>query len=142
MQDKLTNNYYTELLNFSQFELDFEENADFPPFPDQFYWEEEVPEGEPDGSFMLHADMALAFDMEGYFDAKNGNVTCTLLPQQGKTTCPSSPLLPHVQEYASNNLKWVQDFREAYLKMVTTGCEAGTCTPIPHFMDLWLSLVV
>jgi hypothetical protein len=128
--DVLNNGYYNELIDISQFGLDFEENTAFPPFPNQFYWEEEVPEGAPDGTFMLHADMALAFDMEGFLDSETGNVACTLVQTEGRPVCPVSPLLPQAVEYANDNDQWVADFKAAYLKMVSTGCGDGACDPV------------
>jgi catalase (peroxidase I) len=136
---KLNNNYYKELLDFAQFELEFENNAEFFPFPNQFYWEEEIDEGAADGTFMLHADMALAFDMKGFLDSKNGNVTCAIVPRRGKITCPTSVLRPQSQEYANDNKKWITDFRSAYLKLVTAGCGAGKCAKVPWRVDFWLA---
>jgi hypothetical protein len=124
--DLLTNSYYKELLKFDQFSLTLEENAQFPPFPDQWYWEEEETPGVS-GVFMLQADMALAFDMEGYLNPANGNVNCTIVPLEGQTLCPMSPLRARAEFYRDNNLLWVQAFEAAFIKMINTGCGNGVC---------------
>jgi hypothetical protein len=122
-------------LDYSQFVLEYEDNTNFAPFPNQYYWEQEVAEDGPAGTFMLHADMAIAFDMEGYVDPDNGQVNCTMVPNSssgsdngtGLDPCPVSPLLAYAQAYADDNDQWMLDFRQAYLKMVGTGCRDGAC---------------
>lgn len=125
----LDNHYYSKLLDYSQFVLEYEDNTNFAPFPNQYYWEQEVAEGGPAGTFMLHADMAIAFDMEGYVDPDNGQVNCTMVSssKNGQDPCPVSPLLSYAQAYAEDNDQWMLDFRNAYLKMVGIGCRDGAC---------------
>jgi hypothetical protein len=127
--DLLDNDYYKQLLNFKQYTLIMEDNKHFPPFPDQFYWEEEVVPGVS-GVFMLQADMALAFDMEGYLNPANGDVNCTLVPTDGQTVCPASPLRARAELYRDNNLLWVEAFEAAFIKMINTGCGNSVCSAV------------
>lgn len=131
-QDQLNNNYYTELLDNGQvsanFELEFQDNTEFPPFPNQFFWQE----NDRGNTFMFNADMALAVDMAGFLDPVTGNVNCTLRPvTTGKPTCPASSLLGIAQEYAQGNAVWVRDYRDAFVKMINTGCGNGICITVP-----------
>lgn len=123
--DRLENEYYKELLSFDQLNLHFDDNTAFPPFPNQFYWVD----GQS-GIFMLHADMALAFDMQGYLNPTNGAVNCTLVPVAGQKQCPPSPLRGRAKLYAHQNARWVKDFEAVLVKMVNTGCGNGVCKPI------------
>jgi hypothetical protein len=129
----LDNNYYQQLLNFDQWTLIFEENPAPSPFPNQFYWEEEI--AEDSGIFMLHADMALAFDMVNHLEPSNGAVNCTLVPTAGQDVCPASPLRAQAELYRIDNDLWLQAFKAAFLKMVNTGCGNGVCkavgVPVP-----------
>jgi hypothetical protein len=126
----LDNNYYHQLLNFAQWTLIFEDNPDNSPFPDQFYWEEEI--AEDSGIFMLHADMALAFDMVNHLEPSNGAVNCTLFPTTGQEECPPSRLRARAELYRDNNLLWVQSFKTAFLKIVNNGCDGvSVCTVVP-----------
>jgi hypothetical protein len=105
-----------------------EDNARFPPFPNQFFWKED---GDSDsGIFMLQADMALAFDMEGFLDPSNGNVTCRLVQTKGFAVCPTSSLRSRAEFYRKNNDAWIRDFEVAYLKIVNRGCGNGVCQPM------------
>jgi hypothetical protein len=117
----LTSAYYDEILKFDKFEL-VQQRAN-----QQYMWQEK---GRADKIFMLQADMALAFDMEGYLNPANGNVACTLVKRPGQTLCPTSPLRARVQLYRNNNLRWVRDFEAAFLKMVNTGCGNGACVAV------------
>jgi hypothetical protein len=82
------------------------------------------------GVFMLQADMALAFDMEGYLNPSNGDVNCTLVQRENQTMCPASPLLARAELYRDNNLLWVQSFEAAFVKMINTGCGNGVCKAV------------
>jgi hypothetical protein len=124
----LDNDYYKQLLTFKQWTLIFESNSEFPPFPDQFYWEEET-KGDS-GIFMLHADMSLAFDMEGHLDPFNGNVTCRLVKTKGFAVCPTSQLRSQAELYRKDNELWIRSFEAAFLKMVSSGCSNGACQSI------------
>jgi Peroxidase len=123
--DLLTNDYYKQLLTTKQWTLILEDNAPSSPFPDQFYWEEEI--GGDSGIFMLHADMSLAFDMEGHMNPVNGNVTCRLEKTKGFAVCPTSALRSQAELYRKSNDLWVRDFEAAFVKMVNTGCGNGVC---------------
>lgn len=129
-RDQLNNNYYTQLLRNGRvsddFALELQNNANNPPFPNQFLWREV---GRRGGTFMFNADMALAVDMQGYANPVNGAVTCSLTAGS-PTACPDSRLLPTAVQYASNNGLWVRDFRDALVKMVETGCGNGICDTI------------
>jgi hypothetical protein len=128
----LDNNYYKQLLNFNQWTLILEDNPAPSPFPDQFYWEEEIA-GVPDsGIFMLHADMSLAFDMVNHLEPSNGAVNCTLVPTAGQDVCPESSMRAQTQLYADDNDVFMQDFEAAFLKMVNIGCDGvNVCTAVP-----------
>lgn len=77
---------------------------------------------------MLNADMALAFDMEGYLDPTSGAVTCVLASNgMGKTVCPSSLLRARAQLYSNENLVWVKDFESVFLKVANAGCGKKVC---------------
>jgi hypothetical protein len=82
------------------------------------------------GVFMLQADMALAFDMEGYLNPSNGDVNCTLVQRENQTICPASPLRARAEMYRDNNLLWVQSFEAAFVKMINTGCGNGVCSAV------------
>jgi hypothetical protein len=126
----LDNNYYKQLLNFDQWTLILEDNPAPSPFPDQFYWEEEI--AEDSGIFMLHADMSLAFDMVNHLEPSNGAVNCTLVPTAGQDVCPESSMRAQAQLYADDNNVFMQDFEAAFLKMVNIGCDGvNICTAVP-----------
>lgn len=121
-EDRLDNQFYRVLLDGNEvdedFALEFQQNRGT-AFPDQFLWRR----GNRN-DFMLNVDIALARDLEGFIDPTTGFVTCSL-----NGSCPDSPLLSIAMEYASNNRVWVQDFRDAFIKMTSSGCE-GVCTDI------------
>lgn len=124
LPDRLENEYYNELLKFDQLDLHFDDNTAFPPFPNQFYWVD-----RESGIFMLNADMALMFDMQGYINPTNGAVNCTLVPVVGQKQCPSSYLRDTVRFYSGRNNQWVRSFEIIFLKMVNNGC-GGFCRHI------------
>jgi hypothetical protein len=126
-QNVLDNNYYHQLLNFPQWTLILEDNPAPSPFPNQFYWEVEVDGNLDSGVFMLHADMALAFDMVHHLEPSNGAVNCTLVPTTGQDVCPTSPLRAQAELYRNDNDLWVQAFESAFLKMINIGCGNGVC---------------
>jgi hypothetical protein len=128
----LNNNFYTTLLSGGRVaNLVPELQNNTAPFTDKFLWREN---GRP--GFMLNADLALAVDTAGYLNATNGAVNCSLpvppnIPAGPLTVCPDSPLLATANQYAVNNAAWVSDFRDAFTKMVHTGCNAPTvCTAL------------
>jgi hypothetical protein len=130
-RNQLNNNYYTELLDNGRVNVDFalelQDNSNNPPFPNQFMWKLN---GRRGGTFMFHADMALAIDMQGHLvDTTSGAINCTLVSGTA-TTCPPSPLLSIAVEYANNNNVWVNDFHDAFVKMVHSGCGNGVCQAV------------
>jgi hypothetical protein len=124
----LNNNFYTTLVSSGKVaDLVPELQTNTAPFTDKFLWREN---GRP--GFMLNADLALAVDTAGYLNATNGAVNCSLnTPAGSLAVCPVSPLLATANRYAVNNAAWVTDFRDAFTKMVNTGCNAPTvCTAV------------
>jgi hypothetical protein len=128
----LDNNFYTTLIRngrAADFVLELQNNV--APFTNQFLWRENGRSG-----FMLNADMALAVDMTGFLNATSGAVSCALsvpryAPSPTLPLCPASPLLATANRYATNNVAWVTDFRDAFTKMVNTGCNAPSiCTAV------------
>jgi Peroxidase len=121
----LNNNFYTELIRngrAADFVLELQTNV--APFTNKFLWREN---GRP--GFMLNADMALAVDTAGFLNATSGAVSCSLpvppnTPAGPLPVCPNSPLLATANRYANNNAAWVTEFRDAFTKMVNTGCNA------------------
>jgi hypothetical protein len=128
-QNTLDNNFYTTLLRngrVAAFVPELQNNA--APFTNKFLWREN---GRP--GFMLNADLALAVDTSGHLDSTNGAVACSLpsQPNAVNPVCPNSPLLATANRYAANNAAWVADFRDAFTKMVNSGCNAPTvCTAV------------
>jgi len=116
----LDNQFYNVLLNGNQInnglQLELQTN-DGLPFPDQFLWRDT-------DEFMLNADMALVFDLDGLVHPTTGAVTCAL------ETCPESPLLGFAIEFLNSNTEWLNTFRGALIKMTNAGCEGGACTAV------------
>lgn len=129
-EDSLDNEFYRVLLDGNQvddaFALEIQRNDDSVHFPTQYLWRR----GNRN-DFMLNADMALARDLEGHIDPVTGFVTCNL-----NGDCPDSPLLPFAMEYASSNAAWLRDFRTAFIKMTSVGCDNGECTKVESFEEL------
>ena len=92
-------------------------------FPDQFLWRLGSSK-----EFMLNADMATVIDLEGKVDPISGNTTCRVAGTG--EICPKSPTLPIVVEYANNGQTWINDFRNAFWKMTSKGCDATQCIQI------------
>ena len=120
-EERLDNQYYQALLDGQgnvdrEFALELQQNNNFPA---QFLWRR----GNRN-DFMLNVDMALARDFTGFINPTSGRVTCTL-----NGNCPDSPLLGFAMEYANNNAAWLADFRDAFVKMTSVGCQ-GVCTPL------------
>ena len=127
----LTNNYYTQVLgaNWIQF---FVDNSDLPGIPDRFQWKKGTGGGSGGGGgfggmgsdvFMLDSDLAIARDFGESLDAETGEVTCTIKPS--KSGCPFANTIDIAELYRNDNQQWVEDFRDAFTKMLVTGYIRG-----------------
>lgn len=116
----LDNQFYNVLLDGNQinndFQLELQTNNGL-PVPNQFLWRDT-------DQFMLNADIALAFNLDGLVNPTTGEVSCTL------ETCPESPLLGFAIEFSNSNTDWLNAFRGAFIKMTNAGCEGGACTAL------------
>lgn len=125
-ENRLNNDYYQQLLSGGTVDpnwmQDLQDNTEFPEFPNQFLWER-------DRICMLNADMALVVNLDGVIDSTTGAVTCDL-GGGGAMVCPPSSLLSQTAQYADNNGLWLQDYRNAFIKMTNKGCESGACTAL------------
>jgi len=70
--------------------------------------------------FMLNVDMSLAFNLAGNITPGSGEVSCSV------NTCPQSRLMDITREYAQSNNVWLNDFRAAFTKMTSVGCDSCT----------------
>jgi len=74
---------------------------------------------------MLNADMGLISDFSGNINSDTGAVTCT--PQ----TCPAATTFSQVVAYSQNNDLWLQDFHNAFVKMLLNGYSPNSCESPP-----------
>lgn len=79
---------------------------------------------------MLNVDMALVSDMAGNMDSVTGLASCVPNPGNGDTlpACPAASTLAQVQLYANSNQLWLEDFRDAFVKMCNTS--SGNLTQV------------
>jgi len=74
---------------------------------------------------MLNADMSLITDFSGNINSDTGAVTCT--PQ----TCPAASTFSQAAAYSQNNAQWLQDFHNAFVKMMLNGYSPPSCDKPP-----------
>jgi len=141
---RLDNEFYNVLLNDNAVDLSFEQELTTNqgrPFPDQFFWRRtnntdgQFGPNDNFGQFMLNSDFALVVDLTDYLETDGSGQASCVISSSGTTSgtstiCPASPLLPIVQEYAASNDDWIVDFRTAYTKLLSSGCDATTCTSV------------
>ena len=65
---------------------------------------------------MLNADMALVIDLDGAIDSTSGQVSCNL--EGAGVVWAQSSLLSQTVAYANNNQLWLQDYSNAFIKMM------------------------
>ncbi len=124
-ENRLDNDYYQQILGNQntvdpQWQPELQNNQQFPDFPNQFLWER-------NNICMLNADLALAVNFQGEIDSTTGAVSCNLA---GNNACPQSSLLSQTVQYANSNQLWLEDYRDAFIKMTNNGCENGACTSL------------
>jgi len=72
---------------------------------------------------MLNSDMALKLNLEGELNSQTGAVSCG-------NACPVASTLTQVEAYANNNGAFLNDFRDAFMKMLSVGLNT-TCSSFP-----------
>jgi len=116
-EERLDNQFYRELLQNDVADPEWqqeEQNNEGLVFTNQFLWRKNGRR-----LFMLNTDMALAINTAGFI-TDVGQVTCN--------PCPPSTMLETTRLYHDNDAQWRTDFRDAFIKMTNTGCNADTCT--------------
>jgi hypothetical protein len=78
---------------------------------------------------MLNADMSLVSDFAGFIDSTSGEVTCAMQASADNTlsVCPSASTLDQAVEFSQDNGLWLQEFHNAFNKMMLTGHSPGLC---------------
>ncbi|CAB9503287.1 c peroxidase, mitochondrial [Seminavis robusta] len=110
---------YTRAANWKQKFIDnrgMEEGV-----PNVFQWE-----GYPNQKkiVMTNADIALVRQLHAGNKAANGKVACQFVPRSGnEPTCPMarSDLFVEMVRYRNDNHAFLEDFREAFIKLTMTG---------------------
>lgn len=73
---------------------------------------------------MLNADMCLVQDIDDYLET-NGQVICPVT-----NGCPDSEVKTIVQEFASDNGKWLREFAAVWIKMIKLGYSDNELTAV------------
>jgi hypothetical protein len=135
---KFDNSYYNELVgpgstlqdqverapNWQQV---FVENSDLDDTPSRFQFQ-----GYPQGKkiVMMQSDIALVRQLHNGNLAPNGKVACQFVSRggQGVETCPMSriDLFAEMVKYRNDNRVFLQDFRDALIKMIQQGYKVDT----------------
>jgi hypothetical protein len=74
---------------------------------------------------MLNADMALVMDFKNEIDSTTGEVDCAV------GECPQASTIDQVAIYAGDNALWLEQFRDAFVKMTLNGHET---TDLSHIV--------
>jgi hypothetical protein len=72
---------------------------------------------------MLNADMALVVNLGAEIDSTTGEVDCVI------GDCPEASTIDQVAIYAGDNALWLEQFRDAFVKMTLNGHETTDLTP-------------
>jgi len=132
------NGYYTNLIggqNASSPEEDLMRGSDWQQVfvdntglntPNRNEWERGV---NPDHFVMINADMAIVRDFNGFMDHSgpaSGQVTCEFRARRNR--CPKAlETFDIAVEYKFDNDLFVEDFEDAYKRMMKTGFVASQC---------------
>jgi hypothetical protein len=71
---------------------------------------------------MLNADMALVVNLGGDIDSTTGEVDCAI------GICSEASTIDQVAIYAGDNALWLEQFRDAFVKMTLNGHETTDLT--------------
>jgi hypothetical protein len=71
---------------------------------------------------MLNADMALVVNLGAEIDSTTGEVDCAI------GVCPEASTIDQVAIFAGDNALWLEQFRDAFVKMTLNGHETADLT--------------
>jgi hypothetical protein len=116
-------------LNAPNWNLNFVNNSDTPNISNRYQWQRPQP-NSTNFTLMLNSDVALVRDLTSYLNTSTGEVTCAFLcqngdcsvPNKGRPACPyANATLDFAAQYKNDNLLWLNDFKNAFSKMLVQG---------------------
>jgi hypothetical protein len=129
-------------LNAPNWGLNFVNNSDIPNVPNRYQWQRPN-QNSTTFELMLNSDIALVRDLTAYLDTATGEVKCTFLCQNGNCSVPNkgAPACPYANatldfaaKYKNNSLLWLNDFKNAFSRMLvqgydtSAGCSSVICS--------------
>lgn len=104
-------------------------NTDLPDLPDRFQWE-----GFPGGRrvVMLNTDVAMVRQLDdSNRNPTTGQVSCKFVNREpgNRPRCPGArrDVFDNMVTYRGDNQRFIDDFRDALIKMTDTGYRVSTC---------------
>ena len=134
---------FEKLFQGPRWDQQFVNNTNLVNIPNRFQWiHPNVNQSVP--TIMLNADIGMVRDLTNFLNATTGEVKCkfacpgsTTCPQNGPPACPfASQTFNTSVEYKFNNTLWLNEFRDAYNKMLINGYSTTQCDTPPCVLQL------
>eukprot|EP01083_Nonionella_stella_P174433 604680_1 len=126
----LDNQYYMDIIakKWSPVEVNCRS-----PFGCKWEWHTKGNRQHSGNTLMLNSDMSMWNDIDPFLDRRTGEVTCDW------RTCPLNPVTKDVTlNYARHNQLWLDDFADAFERMITTGYTRDelVAVHVPHSAEV------